>query len=101
MDARPDAATATGTTDAPASARVVVERRGAVTLARMDHGENRLHPELLDALDGVLDEISGHDEPAALVPTGTGKFFSNGLDLDYMAGNPTEAEAILARVHRM
>lgn len=84
-------------TTAPAG--VTVERREAVTIVRMDRGENRLHPELLTALESVLDEIAGHDAPAALVLAGTGKFFSNGLDLEYMGANPCEAEATLARVH--
>lgn len=67
----------------------------------MDRGENRFHPELLAALNGVLDEIEGSDEPAALVLAGSGKFFTNGLDLDHMAANPSEAEATLARVHAL
>jgi Delta3-Delta2-enoyl-CoA isomerase len=76
-------------------------RRGAVTVVRMDDGENRFHPRLLDALERVLDELTAANEPAALVLTGTGKFFSNGLDLDYMTGNPDDAEPTLARVHAL
>ena len=78
-----------------------VERRGAVTVVRMDNEENRLHPRLLDAMDVVLEEIQAGDGPAALVLTGTGKFFSNGLDLDYMSSNPSDAEATLGRVHAL
>ena len=80
---------------------VVVERSGAVTIVRMDRGENRFHPELLGALESVLDAIEGDDQPRALVVTGTGKFFSNGLDLDHMGANPAQAEATLARVHAL
>jgi Delta3-Delta2-enoyl-CoA isomerase len=75
------------------------EQHGAVAVVRMDSGENRLHPRLLDALDAVLDELEAGDEPAALVLTGSGKFFSNGLDLEYMSSNPDDAEPTLARVH--
>lgn len=67
----------------------------------MDHEENRFHPQLLDALGAVLDEIEADEGPAALVLTGTGKFFSNGLDLDYMSSNPSDAEGTLARVHAL
>jgi enoyl-CoA hydratase/carnithine racemase len=81
--------------------RVAVERRGAVTVVRMDHEENRLHPHLLDAVNDVLDEIEAGEGPAALVLTGTGKFFSNGLDLDYMSSNPADAERTLGRVHAL
>ena len=84
------------------SASATVEREGAVTIVRMHHeDENRFHPLLLDALHGVLDELESGEEPAGLVLTGTGKFFSNGLDLDYMSAHGEEAEAILTRVHSL
>jgi enoyl-CoA hydratase/carnithine racemase len=78
-----------------------VAHRDTVTVARMDRGENRFHPQLLAELEAALDEIEGHDEPAALVLTGTGKFFSNGLDLDYMGTHPSDAQATLARVEAL
>ncbi len=84
-----------------ASTAASVERRGTVTVVRMDNDENRLHPRLLDALDAVLDDIASVDGPAALVLTGTGKFFSNGLDLEYMSSNPSDAERTLGRVHAL
>jgi enoyl-CoA hydratase/carnithine racemase len=79
----------------------VIERREATVVVRMERGENRFHPDLLTALEAVLEEIEGGEEPAALVLTGAGKFFSNGLDLDYMAANPSEAEDVLARVEAL
>jgi len=84
-----------------ASSRAEIEQRGDVTVVRMTHEDNRLHPELLDALNGALDELEGGEGAAALVVTGTGKFFSNGLDLEYLSANPSEAEATLARVHAL
>lgn len=77
------------------------EQRGPVTVVRMVDGENRFHPRLLDSLEAVLDEIEAGEEPAALVLTGSGKFFSNGLDLEYMGAHPDDAEATLARVHAL
>jgi len=85
----------------PMPAGVDVERHAAVVVVRIDRDENRLHPELLTALESVLDGLERHDGPAALVLTGHGKFFSNGLDLEYMGANPGEAEAVLARVHAL
>jgi enoyl-CoA hydratase/carnithine racemase len=86
---------------ATARAGVTVERREAVTVVRMERGENRLHPELLSALESVVEEITSHDEPAALVLTGAGKFFSNGLDLEYLGSNPSDAGPTLTRVHAL
>lgn len=78
-----------------------VERRDQVVVVTMDRGENRLHPDLLTGLESVLDAIAADDTPTALVLTGSGKFFSNGLDLEYMGAHPDEAEAILTRVHAL
>lgn len=83
------------------SDRVTVETRGAVVLVRMTHRENRLHPDLLDALNTALDQIESTRGDAALVLTGTGKFFSNGLDLEYMSAEPADAERTLASVHAL
>ena len=38
-------------------------------------------------------------EPAVLVTTGTGKFFSNGLDLEWLSQHPDELNAYVDRVH--
>ena len=81
--------------------RLEVERHGDVTVLRMNHDDNRLHPNLLDALGTTLDQVELADGPAALVLAGTGKFFSNGLDLDYMSEHPGEAEHLLTRVHAL
>lgn len=80
---------------------IEVDRRGPVVVVTMDRGENRLHPELLTGLESILDTIEGDDAPTALLLTGSGKFFSNGLDLEYMGAHPDEAEAVLARVHSL
>jgi enoyl-CoA hydratase/carnithine racemase len=82
-------------------AGIDVDRRGPVVVVTMSRGENRLHPELLSGLESIFDAIEADDAPTALLLTGTGKFFSNGLDLEYMGAHPDEAEAILARVHSL
>jgi enoyl-CoA hydratase/carnithine racemase len=50
----------------------------------MTAGENRFNPSMLEAIDGALDEVERSEGPAAVVLTGQGKFFSNGLDLEWM-----------------
>jgi enoyl-CoA hydratase/carnithine racemase len=81
---------------------LATERRGDVTVLRMAAGENRFNPPMLDAIEAVLAELEGGDGPGALVITGEGKFFSNGLDLDWMGSAPAGApEELVRRVHAL
>jgi len=68
-------------------------RDGDVFVLRLDAGENRFTPELMDAWDRALDTVEQAGSPAALVTTGTGKFYSNGLDLDEMMRGGTQEHA--------
>lgn len=79
-------------------------RDGEVFVLRMDNTENRFSPDMLDAIGGALNEVESADGPRALVTTGTGKFFTNGLDLDWLSGNSQrlgwyldQVSALLAR----
>jgi len=75
---------------------VKIERRGKVFVLRMDQGENRFNRPFLDAFHAALDEVEAEEGPLALVTTGDGKFYSNGLDLDWLTGEGKgEAEAFL------
>jgi enoyl-CoA hydratase/carnithine racemase len=79
-----------------------VSRDGEVTLLRMDEGENRFRPDFLRAWNDALDALEGAEGPRALVTTGTGKFYSNGLDLDWMLGEGRdEAEDYIPGVLRL
>lgn len=78
-----------------------VERRGDVVVARWVDGENRYRLDSLDRWDELLTELEGADGPLALVVTGDGKFFSNGLDLDWMGEHPDDAGTVVERVHRL
>lgn len=79
-----------------------VERNDGVWVIRMRGGENRFHPDLLDAFEAALDRAEAEPDPVALVTTGEGKFYSNGLDLDWMRQAGGEASAAnLARVLRL
>jgi enoyl-CoA hydratase/carnithine racemase len=63
-----------------------LSREGDVRILRMEKPGNTLEPEFLRELHARLDEVEeGANGPAALVITGGGKFFSNGLDLDIVA----------------
>jgi enoyl-CoA hydratase/carnithine racemase len=58
-------------------------REGAVFVLRWDDGENRFRDEAIAGWNAALDEVERVDGPKALVTTGAGKFYSNGLDLDW------------------
>jgi enoyl-CoA hydratase/carnithine racemase len=81
---------------------VATERRGDVTVVRLVAGENRFNPDTLDAIEAALSELEQGEGPGALVVTGEGKFFSNGLDLDWLRSAPDGgAEQLVARVHAL
>lgn len=75
-------------------------------IAYVDLGsdENRFSPDFLDRAEVVLDEVVASDAHA-LVTTATGKFYSNGLDLDWLLAHGDQTtwyvgrvQALLARV---
>jgi enoyl-CoA hydratase/carnithine racemase len=78
---------------------VELTREESVFVLRFDHGENRFDGEFVDACNAALDEVEKAEAPVALVTVGTGKFYSNGLDLEYMGGLPrSEVGAYLRSV---
>lgn len=82
------------------SAVVSAEHARNVTVLRLTAGENRFNPGSLTAIGSVLDEFEATEGPRALVITGDGKFFSNGLDLEWMSAvPPAEADEMLRQVH--
>ena len=60
-------------------------------IAVLDLGddENRFSPEFLDRVDAHLDEVLASDAQG-LVTTGGAKFYSNGLDLDWLTAHGHE-----------
>ncbi|MCM6777765.1 enoyl-CoA hydratase-related protein [Nocardia sp. CDC159] len=63
--------------------------------------ENRFHPDWIDAFHGLLDEVEASEGPAALVTVATGKFYSNGLDTDWLFANFDRNCWYLDRVHSL
>lgn len=74
------------------------EVRGAVTIARLGDGENRVAPALIEGLAQVLDDMDRRQGPAALVTCG-GDFYSNGYDLDWLRSQPVEAQRAFVADH--
>ncbi|CAG8549367.1 1205_t:CDS:2 [Funneliformis caledonium] len=72
---------------------VTLVQEGPLFIMTMKTGENRFTTKFVEALFGALDEIEkvrnqDDSEPAALITTGEGKFFSNGLDLEHAISVP-------------
>lgn len=63
---------------------VSLRREGDVfVLAWNDGADNRFRDEAIAGWNAALDEVEAAEGPKALVTTGAGKFYSNGLDLDW------------------
>ncbi len=63
--------------------------------------ENRFHPDWVAAAGALLDEVEQAAGPRALVTAATGKFFSNGLDLDWVLTHAGEATGYVGSVHEL
>ena len=76
---------------------IQLEKKDRVGIMTMNYkGENRFHPDFLKEMMECLDAVEQDAEIGALVITGGDpKFFSNGLDLDWLVANVNDADAIL------
>ena len=78
-----------------------LDRHDAVYVLDLGGSENRFHPDWLTEVDALLDEVAKGEEPRALVTTATGKFWSNGLDLEWLFDHPEQYTAYGTRVHAL
>jgi enoyl-CoA hydratase/carnithine racemase len=63
--------------------------------------ENRFSPEWIKAVHSLLDTIVDNPDPAVLVTTGSGKFYSNGLDLEWLSAHGDQTERYLGDVQEL
>jgi enoyl-CoA hydratase/carnithine racemase len=80
---------------------IELDRDGSVFVLRMQSGENRFGPDFLDQVNAALDQVQAAEGPVALVTTGEGKFYSNGMDLDWLATVPERAGQYLTAIYRL
>ena len=83
------------------SAPPALDRDGDVFVLDLGDGENRFNAGSVTALEEALGAVEAAPAPRALVTTASGKIWSNGLDLEWMAANGGEVEAFVARLHRL
>ncbi|XP_002737050.1 uncharacterized protein LOC100370167 [Saccoglossus kowalevskii] len=62
-----------------------VELRDDIAILWMNNDENRFNPHTVGEINKCLDEVE-RSSAQALITSGIGKFFSNGLDLDKLGG---------------
>ncbi len=74
---------------------------GVIWTITMDDGENRFTPEFLDQMHTHMAEISANAEPAALLTVGSGKFYSNGLDLEWLGAHEDKFGWYVDQIHSM
>lgn len=63
--------------------------------------ENRFSPAWLDGAEDLLGQVAASTEPVALVTMGSDKFYSNGLDLEWVMANPADFLTYAGRVQAM
>ena len=76
-------------------------RSDDVFVLNLGDTENRFHPDWLAEVDGLIDEVQAATGPKALVTTASGKFFSNGLDLDWLGSNSDQFLPYVISVHHL
>src|SRR3954469_12454834 len=80
---------------------VALTRTDAVFVLDLGDGENRFHPDWLAAVGAALDEVEKAEGTRALGTTATGKFSSNGVDLDWLFAHGDQYEDYVAGVHEL
>lgn len=74
---------------------------GGILTLLIDRGPNVFNPSLVKSLSEAIEKVEAASHPKALVVRGAGKFFSNGLDLDWMMENPTGTGKMIESVWRL
>jgi len=77
---------------------IELEQVGPIWVMRFRSGENRLNETFVGELNEALDTVESAGLPTALVTTGEGKFYSNGLDLDWL-GTAPDPSGFMDTVH--
>jgi enoyl-CoA hydratase/carnithine racemase len=71
-----------------------------IAILELGDDENRFSPGFLDEIDARLDEIVAGGAHG-LVTTSAGKFYTNGLDLDWLTAHAEQHQWYVGRVHAL
>jgi enoyl-CoA hydratase/carnithine racemase len=78
-----------------------LDRQDDVFLLDLGDNENRFHPDWIASVNGALDVVENADGPRALVTTATGKFYSGGLDLEWLSSNADQLQGYVVSAHEL
>lgn len=78
-----------------------LREENSVCILDLGDDENRFSPDWLKTVRALLDTVVDHPGPPALVTTGLGKFYSNGLDLEWLMSHGDQAESYIAEVQEL
>jgi Delta3-Delta2-enoyl-CoA isomerase len=76
-----------------------LSRINDVFVLDLGDGENRFNASFLSEMQSALNTVCEAPSPRALVTTATGKFWSNGLDLEWMGATTDDLKAFMDGVH--
>ena len=76
-----------------------LDYHGNVAVLQLGTDENRFSPDWLEAVNTHLDTVAAQAQ--GLVTTGLGKFYSNGLDLDWLGANTDRGEWYVGTVQKL
>ena len=76
-------------------------RDGEIFVLDLGDDENRLNDQSIAEIAAALDEVAEAEGPRALVTTGRGKFFSNGLDLEWLGAHQEQWKPFIDATHQM
>jgi Delta3-Delta2-enoyl-CoA isomerase len=79
---------------------IELEHVGTIWVMHFRSGENRLNETFVREFNESLDRVEGDGLPTAVVTTGADKFYSNGLDLDWL-GTAADPGGFLELVNRL
>jgi enoyl-CoA hydratase/carnithine racemase len=78
-----------------------LEQQGPLFVLNLGDTENRFNFDSIGRLLSLLDQVDAAPGDKALVTVATGKFWSNGLDLDWMLANDISLEDLVTRVQEL
>ncbi len=80
---------------------ITLDTSSPVWTLSLGSDENRFSPDVLEGIRESLDRVTASGASVALQVTASGKFFSNGLDLEWLQAHAGEWQAYIGQVHDM